>query len=192
MAIAPRIVFLGPPGAGKGTQAKLICSEFGIVHLSTGDMFRSAVSSGTPLGLKAKKFLDAGELVPDEVTVGLVEERISKADCANGFLLDGFPRTVAQAEALDQALARKAARVSHVVELVVPDDVILARIRQRSLESGRSDDDEKVAAHRLSVYFQQTAPVVEYYRMKNQLKSVDGVGEVAEVSSRIKTVISKG
>jgi adenylate kinase len=192
MAVAPRIVFLGPPGAGKGTQAKLICTDLAIPHLSTGDMFRAAVAEGTQLGVKAKKFLDAGELVPDEVTVGLVEERIAKSDCARGFLLDGFPRTVAQAEALDQALARKASKVNHVVELVVPDQVILARIRQRALESGRADDDEKVAAHRLSVYFQQTAPVVEYYRMKNQLKTVDGVGEVAEVSSRIKTVISKG
>ncbi len=187
-----RIVFLGPPGAGKGTQAKLLCQELAIPHLSTGDMFRAAVAAATKLGVQAKRFLDAGELVPDEVTVGLVEERILQPDCKNGFLLDGFPRTVAQAEALDQTLARRALRLWAVVELIVPDETILARIRQRGAVSGRTDDEESVAARRLAVYFEQTAPVVEYYKMKNQLKSVDGVGEVPEVSKRIKDVISKG
>ena len=191
MDLARRIIFLGPPGAGKGTQAKLISSEFLVPHLSTGDMFRAAVAAGTPLGMQAKRFLDAGELVPDEVTVGLVEERVSKADCANGFLLDGFPRTVGQAEALDKTLAKKALKLTDVVELVVPEEAILARIRQRATVSGRSDDEESVASHRLAVYWQQTAPVVEYYRMKNQLKTVDGLGSVEEVSGRIKSAISK-
>lgn len=180
-----RLILLGPPGAGKGTQAASICSKFSIPHISTGDILRSEVASGSPLGEKVKGIMARGELVTDEVIMELVTGRLSKPDCANGFLLDGAIRTVPQAEALGAFLQQAGVPLPVVVLMEVPEEVIIERIVGRGKISGRADDSAEVAAERLRVYRRDTEPLVGYYDRLGLLRRVDGVGSLDEVFSRI-------
>jgi adenylate kinase len=186
-----RVVLLGPPGAGKGTQAKELVSRYGIVQLSTGDMLRAAVAAGTPVGLKAKDIMARGELVPDEIVVAIVSDRIDLPDAKRGFILDGFPRTVPQAEALDRMLGDKGQRLDAVVELKVDPDILVRRIANRVEqmklrgEPLRPDDNPEVLKQRLSAYTTQTAPLVEYYRHKGALRTVDGMASITDVGVAI-------
>jgi len=180
-----RIILLGPPGAGKGTQAVLICKHFGIPHISTGEILREQVSSGSELGRQVKSLLDAGELVSDQLVMKVLEDRLLRPDCAAGYLLDGVPRTVVQAEILKGFLGASKTALTRVVQLEVPEQVLLDRIRHRGGAGSRSDDTAEVAAKRLQVYWAQTAPVAEFYRNEGLLRQVDGVGTVEEVSARI-------
>jgi adenylate kinase len=186
-----RIVLLGPPGAGKGTQAKELVSKYGIVQLSTGDMLRAAVAAGTPIGLKAKDIMARGELVPDDVVVGIVSDRIDQPDARNGFILDGFPRTVPQAEALDRILAEKKLRLDAVIEFKVDSDILIRRIENRVEQAKlrgeplRADDNPDVLKQRLVAYDAQTAPLVAYYKGKGALRTVDGMASVSDVAAAI-------
>ena len=207
-----RLILLGPPGAGKGTQAKLLVDRFRIPQVSTGDMLRAAVRAGTPLGQEAKSYMDRGALVPDAVIIGLVRERLQQPDCAGGYILDGFPRTVAQAEALEKTLAALQARLDHVVSLEVPTEDLVQRIAGRrtcrtcgamyhvrfspSQADGRcdacggptyqrDDDREETVRRRLAVYAEQTAPLVSFYETRGLLRRVPGTGEIAEIFQRI-------
>lgn len=185
-----RIVLLGPPGAGKGTQAVVVARDVKIPHISTGEILREAVASGSPLGLKVKGIMDAGGLVPDAVVIDVVRERLSRSDCATGFLLDGFPRTVGQAQALTGVLAEIGRPLTHVVDIVVPEHVLLERIKQRGQAgSGRSDDSLQIALQRLKVYWEQTAPVSGYYKSQGTLTEIDGLGSIEEVTARLKAVL---
>jgi adenylate kinase len=189
-----RLILLGPPGAGKGTQAKNLIDAYGIPQLSTGDILRSAIKAGTPLGVQAKAIVDRGDLVSDEIVNGIVSERLDQEDARKGFILDGFPRTIPQAEALDQMLEEKGMKLDAVVELTVDADTLTRRIINRAREAAsttgaRADDNEEVVRNRLAVYREQTAPLVEYYRGKGLLKSVDGMGSVAEVTAAIRDAI---
>ena len=186
-----RIVFLGPPGAGKGTQAARLMRRHGIPQLSTGDMLRAAVQAGTAVGLKAKAIMERGGLVPDAVVVGIVAERFVEPDAANGFILDGFPRTVAQAEALDLALEHRGLKLDAILELEVDPDVLVGRIEKRAAETVaaggtvRPDDKPDVLAKRLATYREQTAPVAAYYADTGRLKAVDGMASIETVSAAI-------
>jgi len=186
-----RVVLLGPPGAGKGTQAKELVTKHGIVQLSTGDMLRAAVAAGTPVGLKAKDIMARGELVPDEVVVAIVSDRIDQSDAKNGFILDGFPRTVPQAEALDEMLAEKGMRLDGVIELKVDPEILIRRIETRVAEmtargeAVRADDNPEVLKQRLTSYQGQTAPLVAYYAGKKALRSVDGMAPIPAVTGAI-------
>lgn len=180
-----RIVLLGPPGAGKGTQARRIAERYSIPHISTGDMMRAAIEAGTPVGLEARRFVESGRLVPDDVMVAIVRERLDRPDTSGGFLLDGFPRTVPQAEALDRLLAERGCRLDAVVALEVPEEELVRRLRGRAEQEGRTDDDEVVIARRLEVYREQTRPLLDYYERLGLLRIVDGVGEVEEVTRRV-------
>jgi adenylate kinase len=179
-----RLLIVGPPGAGKGTQAERLAARLGVPHLSTGDLFRANLAAATPLGIEAKRHMDAGELVPDEVTVAMVAERLAEPDAADGFILDGFPRTVAQAEALHQILAARHCELDAVLELVVPDETVVARLLGR----GRSDDTEDVIRRRQQVYRHATTPLLDYYR-DLLLVSVDAVGSIEQVMQRMLDVL---
>ena len=180
-----RMIFMGPPGSGKGTQATVVAGRFGIPAISTGDIFRANVSEGTPLGLEAKRYMDAGEYVPDSVTNEMVRNRIAEPDAEPGFLLDGYPRTLAQVEELDGMLAAADRSLDVVVVLTVDADELVQRLLKRAETSGRSDDTEDVIRHRQNVYTEQTAPLIDVYRDRGLLLEVDGLGEVDEVSARI-------
>lgn len=180
-----RLVIMGPPGAGKGTQAAVISSLLGIPHISTGDIFRANVSQGTPLGIEAKRYMDAGEYVPDGVTNAMVRDRLTHDDCRPGFLLDGFPRTVEQVGELNAMLSSASQRLDAVLELTVDIDEVVARLVKRSSEQGRSDDTEDVIRRRLEVYFEQTAPLIEMYRSQGLLVQVDGLGVIEDVTGRV-------
>jgi adenylate kinase len=180
-----RAVFLGPPGAGKGTQSSLVAKKLGIPHVSTGDIFRAEIGSNTALGVQARAFMDQGNLVPDDITIAMLQARLSKADCLQGFILDGFPRTLPQIEALDALLARLTAPLSAIINIQVPDEVLLQRIRARAVTSGRVDDSAEVAQNRLKVFWSQTAPVVEAYRVAGRLQQVDGTAAIEQVTEQI-------
>jgi adenylate kinase len=183
-----RLLIMGPPGAGKGTQAAMICEEFGIQHVSTGDLFRLNLTQGTALGQEAKKYMDAGEYVPDSVTNGMVRERLKDSDTASGFLLDGYPRTVAQVAELDGMLSSKP--LDRVIELTADTDVVVKRLLGRAIEQGRTDDTEEVIRRRLEVYEEQTAPLTALYKSRGLLVQVDGLGSVEDVTARIFAAIN--
>ena len=176
---------MGPPGAGKGTQARFVADHFGIPAISTGDIFRANVSQGTPLGVEAKRYMDAGEYVPDEVTNRMVRNRIDEADAAPGFLLDGYPRTLAQVTELDGMIEFTGHRLDAVVVLTVDSEELVQRLLQRAVTDGRADDTEDVIRRRQEVYLEQTAPLIEVYRERGILVEVDGMGEVDDVTARI-------
>lgn len=186
-----KLILLGPPGAGKGTQAQRIVESRNIVQLSTGDMLRAAVAAGTPVGLQAKGVMDRGDLVSDDIICGIISDRIDEPDCANGFILDGFPRTVAQAEALDKLLSEKNIKLDAVIEITVDEDALLARIENRARETGgaRADDNAETLKKRLAVYREQTAPVSDYYGKSGALATVDGMKGIDEVSESINAVL---
>ncbi len=175
-----RIVLLGPPGAGKGTQAVKLAENLGVPHISTGELFRHNISNGTPLGVRAKHYLDAGELVPTSLTNDLVDDRLNDADVADGFILDGFPRTIDQATALHDMLERRGLKLDAVVEFRVPEEVLVERLAAR----GRADDTEDVIRNRFRVYRDETAPLLDYYESEQELLTVDAVGSLDEVFSR--------
>ena len=180
-----RVVLLGAPGAGKGTQAEKLAEKLQIPHLSTGELFRHNISTGTKLGLEAKRYLDAGDLVPSELTNELVDDRLTEPDTRDGFILDGYPRSVPQAQALHDMLERRGTQLDAVVEFRVPQDELLERLRAR----GRADDTDEVILNRMNVYRDETAPLLEYYR--NELKTVDAVGTVDEVFARALRALGK-
>ncbi len=190
-----RLILLGPPGAGKGTQATRLVEKYGIVQLSTGDMLRAAIAAGTPVGQKAKDIMARGELVPDDVVVGIISDRLDEPDAKNGFVLDGFPRTVGQAEALAHLLEQKDLKLDGVIELKVDEGALLKRIEGRFAEmqargeAVRDDDNPEAFKIRLTAYRKQTAPLVEYYTGKRQLMSVDGMAPIDEVSGNIDAVL---
>jgi len=181
-----KVVFLGPPGAGKGTQAQRIAEKYGVPHISTGDILREAVREGTELGKLAKSYMDKGELVPDEVIIGIIRERLSQDDVKEkGFILDGFPRTIAQAEALDKLLEELSMPLDRVIYLNVEDEEIIKRLLAR----GRADDREDVIRKRLEVYREQTAPLIDYYAKKCLLVEIYGVGDVDEITEKIEEAL---
>ncbi|HEY6795989.1 MAG TPA: adenylate kinase [Kineosporiaceae bacterium] len=180
-----RLVFLGPPGAGKGTQAKRVAERLSIPAISTGDIFRSNVSKGTELGQLAKRYMDAGEYVPDEVTNDMVRDRLSEPDAAAGFLLDGYPRTTAQVDTLDAMLAERRSALSAVVELTVDTEEVVQRLLRRAEIEGRPDDTEEVVRRRLEVYARETAPLVAVYEAHGLIRRVDGMGPVDDVTDRL-------
>jgi len=182
---ARRIVLMGAPGAGKGTQAARLVERLGVPHVSTGDMLREAVAAGTEVGRKAKAVMDAGQLVSDEIVVAIAEERLSQPDARQGFILDGFPRTLAQAEALDAMLGRLEAPVERCVALTVDTDEVVGRLLKRAEIEGRADDTEETIRERMKVYDEQTAPLLDYYRRQGLLAEIDGMGAMDEVTARI-------
>lgn len=191
------LILLGPPGAGKGTQSQIISEKFRIPQLSTGDMLRAAVKAGTPVGLKAKAIMAAGGLVPDEVVTGIIAERIAEPDCASGFILDGFPRTLPQAAALDRLLASKRLKLDHVIELKVDDTILVSRIEKRAREtlaaggSVRADDNAEALKTRLMAYYRETSPLTGYYFANGLLKTVDGMAAIDAVTRQIGDVLAR-
>ncbi|GAA3668518.1 adenylate kinase [Nocardioides ginsengisoli] len=180
-----RLLIMGPPGAGKGTQAKAVADHFSVPAISTGDIFRANVSGGTPLGIEAKKYMDAGEYVPDEVTNNMVRSRIAESDAEKGFLLDGYPRTLAQVTELDAMVDATGHRIDAVLVLTVDQEAVVERLLKRAEIDGRADDTEDVIRRRLEVYAEETEPLIEVYAARNLVVEVDGMGEIADVQQRI-------
>ena len=185
-----RIVILGAPGSGKGTQAAMLVQHLDIPHISTGALLRNAAKKGTELGLKAKAIIDQGELVPDEIMAGIIEERLGRADVANGFILDGYPRNVPQAKSLDTMLERLGKPIEEALHIDVDPEQIIKRIAKRAKEEGRSDDTEKTVRNRMRVYAEQTAPVADYYEERGLLTRVLGDGDIDEILQRILSVLN--
>ncbi|MGN6407922.1 MAG: adenylate kinase [Curtobacterium sp.] len=188
--MSARLIIVGPPGAGKGTQAGRIADAFGIPAVSTGDIFRKNVAEGTPLGVQAKAIMDAGDYVPDSLTNELVKSRLNEADAENGFLLDGYPRTVGQVEYLDALLAEQGTGIDAVVQLVADQDELVGRLLKRAEQQGRSDDNEETIRRRQQVYTEQTAPIVAAYGERGLVVDVDGLGSIDEVGDRIQAALS--
>ena len=187
-----KLILLGPPGAGKGTQAQRLQEAYGLVQLSTGDMLRAAVKAGTEIGKQAEAIMARGDMVPDSVVVGIISDRIGQPDAKNGYILDGFPRNVAQAEALDAMLAGKGDKLDAVVELEVDDKILLGRIETRVAQTvggPRADDNAEALAKRLKVYQEQTAPLVAYYKARGVLKGVDGMADIDDVTRQLEAVL---
>jgi len=180
-----KLLLIGPPGAGKGTQASKLSEVFGIPAISTGDIFRENVKNQTPLGLEAKSFMDSGAYVPDELTNKLVRDRLQNDDCANGFLLDGYPRTADQVDELDQILKETDSSLDAVIQLTADTDEVVRRLAKRAIDQGRSDDTEDVIRNRLAVYEKETAPLISVYAARGLLIKVDGLGEIDQVTGRI-------
>ena len=179
-------ILFGPPGAGKGTQAASMAERFNLCHISTGDLLRGEMAKGSELGLKAKSLIEAGELVPDEIVEGMIENKFNTVEGVNGFLLDGFPRTIAQAEALDKMLAKKGTAVTGVVSLMIPDEMIKERIKHRAAIEGRADDaSDETIANRIKTYHGKTEPLIDYYKKAGAYNEIDGVGTIEEVRDRI-------
>ncbi|MDA3002703.1 MAG: adenylate kinase, partial [Actinomycetota bacterium] len=185
MTSGTRLLLIGPPGAGKGTQAAKLSEALHIPAISTGDIFRHNVKNETALGLKAKEYMDAGDNVPDSLTNDLITDRLEQDDCSGGFLLDGYPRTTDQVRHLDVFLAEHGSALDVVVQLIADADVVVERLRKRALDQGRSDDDESVVRHRLEVYGEQTAPLIDVYGSRGLVVAIDGLGEISEVTGRI-------
>jgi adenylate kinase len=184
------LILFGPPGSGKGTQSEKIVEKFGLIHLSTGNLLRQEIADKTPLGMEAKNFMDKGQLVPDEVVIGMIDSSLEKHANARGFLFDGFPRTIAQAEALDKLLALKKTGICKVLALEVTEDELVKRLVKRGETSGRSDDtDEQVIRKRFSVYKNETEPVAEYYNTHGKLEKIHGEGSVDEIFSKLTSCI---
>ena len=184
------LILFGPPGGGKGTQAEKIVEKFGLIHLSTGNLLRQEISEKTPLGLEAKNFIDKGQLVPDEVVIGMIDSCLEKNADAKGFLFDGFPRNLAQVEALDKLLDLRKNRINKVIKLDVPDQECLKRLMKRGETSGRSDDaSEEVNRKRLEIYHSETAPCADYYQMQDKLVVIHGVGTIDDIFTKVTTAI---
>lgn len=186
-----RMILLGPPGAGKGTQATSLIDRLGIPHVSTGDMLRAAVAAETPVGLQAKAVMESGELVSDEIVIGIAEERLSEDDAQKGFLLDGFPRTIAQAEALEGLLSKLGVELDCCLALTVDNDAIVERLLKRAEIEGRADDNEETIRERMREYDAKTAPLLDFYKSRGRLVDVDGMGTIEEVGERIKQALDK-
>jgi adenylate kinase len=187
------LILFGPPGAGKGTQAKILEAEWGLPQLSTGDMLRAAIAAGTELGLRCKAIMDRGDLVPDDVVVGIIAERLDKRDCAKGAVFDGFPRTVPQAQALDKMLAGRGSKIDAAIELRVDDEAMVGRMENRVKEnpgSVRPDDNPETLKKRLAVYHTNTAPLLDFYSAQGKLRTVDGMAPIPMVSAEIRAILS--
>ena len=184
------LVLFGPPGAGKGTQSNLLIDKYNLIHLSTGDILRSEIAEGTKLGLEAKNLMDRGDLVPDEVVIGMIASKLDNNPNANGFIFDGFPRTTAQATALDVLLDKKRTSISAMLSLKVEDDELIRRLLERGKDSGREDDkNESIIANRINEYNNKTAPLKEFYSAQNKLSEVEGMGSVSEIANKLSAVI---
>jgi adenylate kinase len=184
-----RLVLLGAPGSGKGTQAARLKAALGVPHVSTGDMLRAAVAAGTPMGLKAKAVMEAGQLVSDDILLGMLGDRLAQDDASAGFILDGYPRNLVQADALDQLLARIGQPLNAVIRLEVPNEIIVGRCEIRFKAEGRADDNPDTVRKRLAIYAEQTAPVADFYAARGKLQVVDGVGELDQVTTRIRQAL---
>lgn len=191
------LILLGPPGAGKGTQAEGLAKRRGLVQLSTGDMLRAAVKAGTEIGKKAEAVMKSGGLVSDEIVIGIISDRIAEPDCANGFILDGFPRTLKQAAALDELLTSKGKTLDRVVELKVDDSILVSRVENRAREAvaaggtARADDTAEAMKTRLMAYYRETSPLIGYYFAKGKLRSIDGMAPIADVSKQLDEVLDR-
>jgi adenylate kinase len=184
------LVLFGPPGAGKGTQSNLLIDKYNIVHLSTGDILRGEIAAGTALGMEAKTLMDKGDLVPDEVVIGMISSKLDNNPAAKGFIFDGFPRTAAQAQALDTLLNEKGTSISAMLSLKVEDAELIKRLLERGKDSGRADDqNESIIANRINEYNNKTAPLKEFYAAQNKLSEIEGVGTVSAISEKLNTVI---
>ncbi len=185
------LILFGPPGAGKGTQAEFLIKSFGLIHLSTGDLLRGEIAAETPLGLEAKKFMDKGELVPDEVVIGMINNKLAQNTEANGFIFDGFPRTVAQAKALDQLLEEKQTPINGMLCLEVDKQELIDRLLNRGKTSGRSDDqDQSIIENRITVYHEKTSPLKEYYAAQDKHFDINGMGTIDEIAARLQETVS--
>lgn len=186
-----QLILFGPPGSGKGTQAKFLVESYGLIHISTGDLFRYEMGNDTPLGKEAKSYISKGELVPDSVTIGMLKNKVNQHPDAKGFIYDGFPRTIPQAEALDEFLASNGSSITSLLSLTVGDEEIVKRIKQRGLTSGRADDlDEDIIRNRIAVYKENTAEVFDYYNAKERALPIDGMGSIDDIAARLKDAVN--